>query len=494
MFSDLKVSMASNKHENSITVSKEEDFSSWYQQVTTKCGLISNYDVSGCYVLLPGSYGIWELVQRYLNDRFIECDVQNVYFPLLITENNLNKEQESIESFKPEVAWVTHTGDSELNERLAIRPTSECAMYSTYAKLIRSHADLPLKYNQWCNVLRWEFKDATPFIRSREFLWNEGHSCFADLDSAKEEVQTMINIYQETYQDILAVPVISGIKTDKERFGGALKTLTVEGFIPSVGKAVQAATSHCLGQNFSKMFDIKYQAPDGTTNYVYQNSWGFTTRSLGVMIMTHGDNKGLIIPPKVAPIQVIIIPLIFRGKEKMVNDYTTELTKTLKASNIRFKVDNSGHNPGWKYNKWEMLGVPLRIEIGPRDSQNNTIVLARRDTGAKETITDDFVNRVIKTLEEIQHDMFTKASTELFNSISRPQSLEEFVVAVENKCMSLIPFCCDTKCENNIKNLTGAKSLCIPRDSRLDTAINDNDTCVGCGSHAVDYCLFGKSY
>lgn len=486
--------MTSHINESGITISKNKDFSSWYHQIVTKCKLISNYDVSGCYVLLPSSYSIWELVQQHLDKKFKEQDVQNVYFPLLITERNLNKEQELIESFKPEVAWVTHAGDNKLNERLAIRPTSECAMYSTYSKLIKSHTDLPLKYNQWCNVLRWEFNDAMPFIRSREFLWNEGHSCFSDLNSALQEMHTMINIYQQTYEQLLSVPVILGIKTDKERFGGAIQTLTVEGFVKTVGKGVQAATSHCLGQNFSRMFDIKFQDTNSDTQYVYQNSWGFTTRSLGLMIMTHGDDKGLVVPPNVAPTQVIIIPLIFKNKEQIVNDYITKIVQDFKSHGIRYKIDNSSHSPGWKYNYWELMSIPLRIEIGPRDCQNNTAVLVRRDNGIKQEVHGNIIDNIIPLLSQIQYDMFEKAKNELFSSISRPITINLFQQALDNKHICLIPFCLNTICENKIKNLTGAKSLCIPRDPRIDIKLHSDDLCIVCGSKALDYCLFGKSY
>ena len=364
-----------------IRAKKEENFSEWYIQLIEKAELIEYSPVSGCIILRPTSYAIWESITQFLDKKIKEKGVQNVYFPLLIPENLLKKESKHVEGFSPEVAWVTEAGDSKLNERLAIRPTSETIMYDTFKKWIRSYRDLPLLTNQWANVVRWEFKHSIPFLRTREFLWQEGHTVFATQKESEEHALEMLEDYAKTYEELLAVPVIKGTKTDSEKFAGADITYSIETLLPN-GKAIQAATSHCLGQNFSKAFDIKFIDKDEKTKYVYQNSWGFTTRSIGIMIMIHSDNKGLVLPPKVAMNKVVIIPILMEKDKERVIGRTKILKKQLEKYNPILD-DRDDIKPGNKFNNYEMKGLPIRIELGPRDLEKNQAVIVRRDTGEK---------------------------------------------------------------------------------------------------------------
>ncbi len=449
-----------------ITTKKEDDFADWYQQIMTKCKMIDYYDVSGCYILLPNAYFVWEQIQNYLNTEFRRRGVQNVYFPLLITKRNLEREADHLEGFSPEVAWVTKTGDKSLtmyadddkekknpDERnhLAIRPTSECAIYANIGKQIQSYHDLPLKYNQWANVVRWEFKDATPFIRSREFLWQEGHTAFRTEEEAVQEVEDIINLYQETYKNVLAIPTIKGQKTRKERFAGALNTLTLEGFIPEVGRGIQACTAHNLGQNFSKMFDIQYNDADKENKCVWQNSWGFTTRSIGVAIMTHGDNKGMIFPPYIAPIQMVIIPIVNKKTGQEFSDYVRSI-ESLLGHHFRVHVDNTEHKPGWKHNHWEVMGVPLKIEIGPREVKNKKIMVKRRDNGNKNLldVNDELLKNLGELLQDIHINLYNLAKEKMDNCVTKPKSWIEFKDNIQNNKMCLIPWCNNTECEDSI--------------------------------------------
>ncbi len=483
--------------ESGITVKKKENFSEWYQQVITKGKFIEFYDVSGCYILLPNSYSIWENTSKFLDIEFKKRDVKNVYFPLFVTKKNLEKEASHIQGFKAEVAWVTRSGTSELIEPIAIRPTSESIIYSKLTNIIQSYQDLPVKFNQWCNVVRWEFKDPTPFIRSREFLWNEGHSCFASQLEAETEVLDIINLYKTTYQDMLAVPTIIGRKTEKEKFAGADSTYTVETYISESCKAVQAATAHSLGQNFSKMFDIYYQDKDKEKKYVWQTSWGFTTRSLGIMLMTHGDDVGAIIPPNVADIQIAIIPIIFKGSPDAVYNYVEKIVGVLKKENFRVHVDKRDHSPGWKFNYWERLGVPLRIEVGPKDLQKNVVTVCRRHDQTKKVVSyeeDDKLRESIKIeLDTIQRELYDRAVHKLQDSLTRPENWSDFVKNIECK-MCLILWCGLTECEDDIKNETGAKSLCVPLEEKYQIPINEYSTCLKCNKRAKTTCLFGRSY
>ncbi len=487
-------SNANSVHEMGMTVNKDTDFNEWYQQLLIKAQLINYYDVSGCYVLLPNSYGIWEQIQKHLDIEFKKMGVKNVYFPLFITKKNLEMEKSHIEGFTPEVAWVTKSGSSDMIEPLAVRPTSECAIYPILPNLIRSHHDLPLKFNQWCNVVRWEFKDPVPFIRSREFLWNEGHTSFATQEESMMEVKDIIDVYQKAYSDLLAVPVIKGMKTENEKFAGAVSTHTIEAYIPYSGKGVQAATAHCLGQNFSKMFGINFQDKDEQIKPAWQNSWGFTTRSIGIMLMTHGDNKGAVMPPRVAPIQIVIIPIPFKNKEQKIMDYVTQLHKKLNEQ-FRVHIDNGNHKPGWKFNYWETMGVPLRIEVGPRDVENKKITMCKRTDGSKSLIDNDdnLIESISELFLDIHDDLYKKASKQLFDNISLPTCSSEFVNGLNDKKLCLIRWCHDNDCELKIKDTYKAKPLCMPLDWQLETPSNITN-CIMCGQHGQSDVLFGRSF
>lgn len=497
-------------HETGITVSRKTDFGEWYQQIIKKCKLIDYYDISGCYVLLPNAYFIWENIQRYLDRELKDRNVNNVYFPLFITKKNLEMEKDHIEGFSPEVAWVTKTGNSDLTQYkydengkiisrdesnyIAVRPTSECAIYPIIKNHIQGHSDLPLKFNQWCSVVRWEFKDPTPFIRSREFLWQEGHTCHKTYESAMEEVYDILNLYKQCYSDVLAIPTIRGYKTEKEKFSGALTTTTIEGYIPGANRAIQCATSHCLGQNFSKMFDIMFDDENKKKQYVWQNSWGFTTRSIGVMLMTHGDDIGVMYPPMVAPVQLVIIPIIFKNSKEMVMDYVNSIYNILQQK-FRIIVDTSNNTPGWKQNYWELMGAPIKLEIGPHDVRNNSIRIVRRDTLQKIDInnTENLVSDIYDILDTIHDNMYNNALQQLNNSIDRVQTWDEFMNSTSNYRLCLIPFCNDKLCEEVIKEESGAKSLCIPLDAEYTIDIT-NRNCIKCNNVSTTHCLFGKSY
>jgi prolyl-tRNA synthetase len=376
-----------------LSAKKNEDFAKWYSEIVVASELISYYDVSGCYILRPWAYSMWESVQRWFDAEIKSLGVQNAYFPLFITEDVLNTEKDHVEGFAPEVAWVTRCGNSEMEKPVAIRPTSETVMYPYYSQWIRSHRDLPLRLNQWTNVVRWEFKYPTPFIRSREFLWQEGHTAFATKEEADAEVLQILALYAQVYRELLAVPVIKGKKSAKEQFAGALYTTTVEAFIPETGKGIQGATSHCLGQNFSKMFGIEFETEEKNETgtgakkaHAWQNSWGLTTRSLGVAIMTHSDDRGLVLPPRVAPKQCVIIPIPNAKTPPEVHAAMLakvgEFKAALEKQGVRVETDcRDNYTPGWKYNAWELKGVPVRVELGPRDMDGGVVVLARRDTG-----------------------------------------------------------------------------------------------------------------
>eukprot|EP01098_Paradermamoeba_levis_P016640 TRINITY_DN907_c0_g1_i2.p1 TRINITY_DN907_c0_g1~~TRINITY_DN907_c0_g1_i2.p1 ORF type:complete len:654 (-),score=231.40 TRINITY_DN907_c0_g1_i2:444-2405(-) len=365
-----------------ITVKKAEDFSEWYTQVLRKAELIDYYEISGCYIFRPWSYQIWEVIQRFFDTEIKKLGVVNAYFPLFVTEGALNKEKAHIEGFAAEVAWVTKSGDQDLARPVAIRPTSETIMYPAYAEWIKSHRDLPLKINQWNNVVRWEFKHPVPFLRSREFLWQEGHSAFATKDEADKEVLEILDLYRQVYEDILAIPVIKGFKSEHEKFAGGLYTTTCEAFIPTNGRGIQGATSHCLGQNFSKMFDITFEDASRFTEpqFVWQNSWGITTRTIGVTIMVHGDDKGLILPPKAAPLQVVLVPINKKdADQKLLVDRGNQIIKELAAAGVRGHMDDRDtYNPGWKFNRWELKGVPVRIELGHNAGQQHSCCCSKR--------------------------------------------------------------------------------------------------------------------
>ncbi|KAK4494123.1 hypothetical protein PRZ48_014421 [Zasmidium cellare] len=508
-----------------ITEPKDGDLSEWYQQVILKGDMLEFTDIPGCYIYQPASYRIWEFIQDFFNERIRKMGVKNCYFPLFISEANLQREKDHIEGFAAEVAWVTEGGKSKLEKRLAVRPTSETAMYSFYSKRIRSHRDLPLKMNQWNNVVRWEFKHAVPFLRSREFLWQEGHTAHLTEEEAGKEVMEILDHYASIYEDLLAVPVVKGQKTKNEQFPGAYYTKTIEGYIPAVGRGIQAATSHCLGQHFAKMFDITIEDPKQDVKegekrnkiHVWQNSWGFTTRSIGVMVLIHGDNKGLVIPPRVAEVQVVIVPVgvtaktSAEAKEKLYNEIEG-LRTVLEDASVRVETDmREGYSPGYKFNDWELKGVPLRLEFGPKDSQNGVVTTSRRDKDGKDTIPiPDVAKKVPELLETIQKDMFNKAADEYAAHRKIVRQWSDFVPTLNDKNVLLVPHCLGGPCEDQIKDDSkgniegqevdarapsmGAKSLCIPHDQ--PEPIAEGTKCINpkCGQNAEKWVMFGRSY
>lgn len=505
-----------------IGVKKEVDFSAWYQSVLIKAEMLEYYSVSGCYILRPWSYSIWEEIQDWFNKKIKAMGVQNVYFPMLVSQKVLEREKDHIEGFSPEVAWVTRAGSSDLEEPVAIRPTSETVMYPYYAKWIKSHRDLPLKLNQWNNVVRWEFKHPQPFLRTREFLWQEGHTAHLTKAEADKEVREILDLYRRVYEELLAVPVIPGIKSEKEKFAGALYTTTIEGFVPSSGRGIQAATSHCLGQNFSRpeMFNIMVEDPNDPSGqgktFAWQNSWGLSTRTIGVMTMVHGDNQGLVLPPRVASIQAVVVPCGVTAKTSdedraKINNACDDLAKSLIDGGIRARADlREGYTPGYKFNDWEQKGVPLRLEIGPNDLAKQQTLSVRRDTGAKIPVAlADLATTIPKMLETIQSDMFQRALAEYNAHVKEVTRWEEFVPTLDNKCIAVIPWCEREACEDDIKERSGratepqderapsagAKSLAIPFEQERWSPIKLGETkCVGCGQEAKRWTMFGRSY
>ncbi|RGB29022.1 hypothetical protein C1646_657130 [Rhizophagus diaphanus] len=484
-------------------------------------------EVSGCYIIRPLAYNIWQEIQNFFDAEIKKLGVEDTYFPMFVSQRQLEREKDHIEGFAAEVAWVTKAGSSNIENPVAIRPTSETVMYPYFAKWIRTYRDLPLKLNQWCNVVRWEFKNPQPFIRTREFLWQEGHTAHFTKEEADTEVYKILELYRQIYEDMLAVPVIRGIKSEKEKFAGGLYTTTLEGFIPITGRGVQAATSHCLGQNFSKMFDIVIEDPkDAKKVHVWQNSWGISTRSIGVMVMIHGDNKGLVLPPRVAATQVIVIPCGITSKtteddKKLVESKVNDVVEELKSVGIKAKADlRENYSPGYKYNHWELkaniiilTGVPIRLEIGPRDLQNQQSLMVRRDNGSKEPIPlADLVSRIPDTLKIIQKDMFERAKKVYDDHVKIVLKWEDFVSTLDGKNFVMIPWCEEVSCETSIKEKStrhvteeeaedekapsmGAKSLCIPLEQPNDPPIVPGETeCISCGKLAKRYALFGRSY
>ncbi|GAB2261855.1 hypothetical protein Droror1_Dr00002852, partial [Drosera rotundifolia] len=425
--------------------------------------------------------------------------IQNCYFPLFVSPGVLQKEKDHIEGFAPEVAWVTKSGQSDLEVPIAIRPTSETVMYPYYSKWIRSHRDLPLKYNQWCNVVRWEFSNPTPFIRSREFLWQEGHTAFATQAEADTEVLQILELYRRIYEEYLAVPVIKGKKSELEKFAGGYYTTSVEAFIPHTGRGIQGATSHCLGQNFAKMFEITFENETREKSMVWQNSWAYSTRTIGVMVMVHGDDKGLVLPPKVAAIQVIVIPIPVKGgPEQEIHDACESTAAKLNEAGIRVEVDlRCNYPPGWKYSDWEMRGVPLRIEIGPKDIQNSQVRLVRRDNSDKMDISmADVVDKVEEILAKIQQNLFDVAKQKRDEFIKVVRTWDEFSDALAQKKLILAPWCDEEEVEKDVKKRTkgeigAAKTLCTPFDQ---PELEEGTLCFASGKPAKKWSYWGRSY
>ncbi len=469
-----------------ITVKKKEDMPEWYSQVVIKSELADYSTVRGCIVIRPYGYAIWQNIMDFFNERIKKRGVQNAYFPLFIPESFFKKEAEHAEGFKAEVAWVQNK-DEDSKERLAIRPTSETVMYDSYSRWVRSWRDLPLRINQWCNIVRWEVKDVKPFIRSREFLWQEGHCVYETEEECNKEVLMFLDEYKKLCEELLAVPTLTGKKTEKEKFAGAKMTTTIEAFMPD-GKALQCGTSHNLGQGFAKVFGIKYLGKDEKYHLPWQSSWGFSTRLIGAMVMTHSDDKGLVLPPSLAPIKAVIVPIIFeKDKEKIIGK-CNEVKKKIKVEAM--VDDREEYSAGWKFNEWELKGVPIRIEIGPKDMEKNQAILARRDNGKKEAVKIKVIDKKVKeTLDDIQKNLFAKAKKFLDESIIEVNSWDAFLKAIEKRKLVKTNFCGEVECEDWIKSKTnGATSRLVPFDGKA------SGKCVHCGKEAKVAAYFSKSY
>lgn len=479
--------MADKKEVVKEITNMEENFANWYTDVVLKAELVDYPPVKGCMVMRPYGYAIWENIQNELDRQFKETGHKNAYFPLLIPESLLNKEKEHVEGFAPEVAWVTHGGDEELTEKLCIRPTSETIIGTMYSKWIKSWRDLPVLVNQWANVVRWE-KTTRPFLRTSEFLWQEGHTVHSNEDEAKRETLRMLKIYADFCEEFLAIPVIKGKKSEKEKFAGAVETYTIEAMMHD-GKALQSGTSHYLGQGFAKAFDIKFQSKEGKEEYCYQTSWGVSTRLIGGVIMTHGDNRGLKLPPKIAPIQVIVVP-IAQHKEGVL-EKAAALTDFLNKT-YRVQIDaRDEYSPGYKFNEWEMKGVPIRLEIGPKDLEQKQCVLVRRDTGDKESVKLDQVqNRIADMLEDIHNNMLLQAFENRKNRTFVVENMEELKKVYENKQgFAKAMWCGERKCEEKMKEDIGVTIRCIPFEQE-----NISNKCVCCGKSADKMIYIGKQY
>ncbi|MEC0248815.1 proline--tRNA ligase [Paenibacillus chitinolyticus] len=467
-----------------------EDFSQWYIDVIKKADLMSYSPVRGCMVFKPDGYEIWENIQRELDKRFKETGHRNAYFPLFIPESFFQKEKEHVEGFNPELPWVTEAGGEKLEERLAIRPTSETMIGHMYAEWINSYRDLPLLINQWANVVRWE-KRTLPFLRTTEFLWQEGHTAHEDEEDARRETMQMLEIYRDFAENFLAMPVIIGQKTPSEKFAGAVDTFSIEAMMKD-GKAVQAGTSHYLGTNFAVAFDIKYLNRENQHQFAHTTSWGVSTRLIGATIMAHGDDRGLALPPKVAPTQVIMIPIGPPKTREQVVARTDELFNELKQAGVRVRVDDRADlSPGWKFNEYEMRGVPIRVELGPRDMENGQIVLVSRITGEKRIVQQvNFVQEVQQLLEEIHQEMFNRAKQHLEEHLIAVDTLDEFKQYLEtNRGFALAGWCGSEACEAQVKEEAGATSRNIPFSPR-----ESKETCLACGDKAKHTVVFGKSY
>ena len=479
--------MSDNKEFVKEITNIEDDIAKWYTDIVKKADLADYTDTKGCIAIKPYGYAIWENIQKYMDDLFKKAGVENVYFPVLIPESLLQKEKDHVEGFAPEVAWVTQGGGEELEEKLCIRPTSETMFSNLYSKWLNSWRDLPMVYNQWCNVLRWE-KETRPFLRSREFLWQEGHTIHATAEEAVARTIQMLEIYERVIEDLLAIPVVKGEKTPSEKFAGAESTYTVETMMHD-GRALQSGTSHYFGQNFTKPFEVKFQNKEGKEEYAYQTSWGASTRLIGGVIMAHGDNRGLKLPPKVAPIQAVIIP-IAAHKEGVTEKAQEIYNKLLEKYRVKLDLRDS-YSTGYKFNDWEMRGVPVRIEMGPRDIENGVCILARRDTLEKQEVKLENISEELgKLLEDIQANMFAECKKRLEEKTTIATNLEEFTKSMnEHQGFIKAMWCGDAACEDKIKELTGAKSRCIPFAQE-----HISDTCVCCGKKADKMVVWGRQY
>ena len=479
--------MANEKKLVEAITSMDVDFAQWYTDVVKKAELMGYSSVKGCMIFKPAGYALWENIQRELDKRFKETGVENVYLPMFIPEGLLQKEKDHVEGFAPEVAWVTHGGLNPLQEKLCVRPTSETLFCDFYKDEIQSYRDLPKVYNQWCSVVRWE-KETRPFLRSREFLWQEGHTAHATAEDAEARTQQMLNVYADFLADFLAIPVVKGRKTDKEKFAGAEATYTIEALMHD-GKALQSGTSHNFGDGFAKAFGIQYTDRDNKLKYVHQTSWGMTTRLIGALIMVHGDDSGLVLPPRVAPTQVAIIPVM--QNKPGVLDKATEVADALKAAGLRVKVDDSDKNPGWKFAEQEMRGIPVRVEMGPRDIEAGQAIVVRRDTREKITVAfDDLADTLTALMDTIQSEMLERATAHREAHTTDATNYDDFKDAVANKPGFVRGMWCeDRACEDKIKEETTATSRCMPFEQE-----KISDVCVCCGKPATKLVYWGKAY
>lgn len=479
--------MADGKKMVEAITSMEEDFAKWYTDVCKKADLVDYSSVKGCMVIRPYGYAIWELIQKQMDERFKALGHENVYMPLFIPESLLQKEKDHVEGFAPEVAWVTYGGSEPLQERLCVRPTSETLFCEHYANVVHSYRDLPKLYNQWCSVVRWE-KTTRPFLRTREFLWQEGHTVHATAGEAIEETERMLNVYADFCRDVLNMPVIKGRKTESDKFAGAVATYAIEALMHD-GKALQAGTSHYFGDGFARAFNMTFTDKDNKLSYMHQTSWGTTTRLIGAIIMSHGDNDGLVLPPKVAPIQVVVLPIA--AHKPGVTEKALEVADKLKAK-FRVKCDTSDNSAGWKFAEYEMKGVPLRLELGPKDIEKNACVLVRRDNRQKYVVSLDSLETEIENLlNEIGQALYDKAAQNIENRTYRCTTIDEIKQSLKEHGDGFVKamWCGSEECEDKVKELTGVGSRCIPFDQE-----ELSDKCVCCGKKAWKMVVWGNAY
>lgn len=468
---------------------QDVDYSQWYIDVVLKNKMMDYAPVKGFMAIRPAGYALWEKIQEKLDRRFKETGHQNAYFPLLIPQSLLQKEADHVEGFAPEVAWVTKGGHEVLAEPLLVRPTSEAIICDFYSRWIQSWRDLPVLINQWCSVVRWE-KSTRPFLRTSEFLWQEGHTCHRTEEEAEEETIRMLNVYKECLEEEMAIPVIAGLKTEREKFAGALRTYTIEALMTD-GRALQAGTSHNLGQHFAKVFDITFLDQDDKLKHVWQTSWGVSTRLIGALIMVHGDDRGLVLPPRMAPTQVVLVPILTKKQREPVLEAARAIEKELKDSFTVKLDDREEYSAGWKFNDWEMQGVPVRIEIGPRDLEKDQVVLVRRDTGEKTILPRTGLKVYLsELLEQIQKDMFNRALKFQQENTRRGADYAEFKQIMEKeRGFFLASWCGDEACEEKIKEETKATIRCLPFDLKPE-----HDTCLACGNKADELAVFARAY
>jgi len=479
-----------SKEDIGITVSKKEDFSEWYTQVVLKAKLADYAPVKGLIVLRPDGYSIWESLRSTFDKKFANNGIRNGFLPILIPESLLGKEKKHFAGFNPEVFWVTHSGENEIGDKLALRPTSETLAYTMYSKWIQSWRDLPLKMNFWNSALRAEIKGTKPFLRTSEFLWQEGHTVHATQEEAEEEVMKILEIYKNTVEEELAIPVTTGKKSEKDKFVGAVYTTTMESIMPD-GKALQMGTSHFLGQNFSKPFEVKFADKDNVEHYAWQTSWGISWRLIGAMIMIHGDDQGLILPPKIAPIQVVIVPIYKNdgGKDKVLSK-VEEIRKILESKEIRVHVDDRSElSPGYKFNDWELRGVPIRVEIGPKDIEKQSVVIAKRYNREKSSLDFTEIEKISTVLDEIQTDMLKTAREQAKKNTIDISDYTEFKSKIEKGGFFNVPWCGKIGCEEKIKEETGADIRVIPFNSE-----NTNEKCMYCQEQSISIPIFARGY